>query len=77
MAWMWWLLAPFISTVAGAAVLWLRAHRDARREAGGGRASIERHHALLDTLAARHRPVAMPSTMIPLPDLGDGRPVNG
>lgn len=62
MAWVWWLLAPIVSTAVGAAVIWWRVPAEAGKRLGGTD-SIAEHQALLRALATGPAPEELPVTM--------------
>ncbi len=63
MAWLWWLLAPVASTVAGALVLSARAHREARYSDERTDPMV-RHQQLLSALQRTEPATDLPATMI-------------
>lgn len=63
MAWLWWLLAPVLSTVVGALLLSARAHREARFS-DERTDPMARHQQLLSALQRTERPADLPATMI-------------
>ncbi len=67
MAWVWWLLAPIVSTVAGATVLWWRTRTEGGYRRHGSDA-ISEHQALLRALAAKSATEPLPVTMRVLAD---------
>ena len=64
MAWLWWLLAPVISTLCGALMLMLRARSEAGRRPG--RDGIAEHQALLAALSQRKPDEPVPVTVLVL-----------
>jgi hypothetical protein len=64
MAWMWWLLAPIVSTVAGAGLLWWRAWREPGSTARPAEAMRE-HQAVVRALS-RPSTDPLPVTMLVL-----------
>lgn len=51
MAWMWWLLAPLLSTTAGAALLSWRGRAEARSATLRPGNAVVEHRAMLDALS--------------------------
>jgi len=64
MAWLWWLLAPVISTLLGATLLMLRARSEAGRRPG--RDAIAQHQALLAALGRQNPDEPAPVTVLVL-----------
>jgi hypothetical protein len=62
MMWMYWLLAPVISTVAGAVVIWWRSRSEDRRRSGPSDA-MSQHQALLRALPAGGAAESLPLTV--------------
>jgi hypothetical protein len=62
MAWMWWLLAPVLSTALGASVVWWRGRR-AIGMAGPGQAMAQ-HQQLIRALEQGHPAAEEPVNMV-------------
>jgi hypothetical protein len=62
MAWMWWLLAPVASTVAGAGLLWLRSWCEPGSSSRPA-AAMREHQAVLQALSRLQPAEAAPVTM--------------
>jgi hypothetical protein len=65
MAWLWWLLAPVLSTIAGGVILAARSRREARSTTTRSGA-MNRHEQLMRALQQTARPSEPPATMIVL-----------
>ena len=65
MAWIWWLLAPLASTLAGSGALCWRAAREPG-SARSRRDPMRQHQRLLQSLAAAHPNNPEPVTMLVL-----------
>ena len=64
MAWMWWLLAPVLTTAAGAVCLWWRGQRLARSAGWRTPTAIAEHHAFLEALPQGRAGEPMPLNLV-------------
>ncbi|MDQ2838472.1 MAG: hypothetical protein M3Y89_13835 [Actinomycetota bacterium] len=62
MAWMWWLLAPVVSTVIGATLLWWRARREIGAP-GRVRDAMSEHRSMLAALPQPRADEPVPVTI--------------
>ena len=63
MAWMWWLLAPVLSTGLGAGLLYWRSRREPGSASRAGTAMRE-HQAVLRALSGKQSADPLPMTML-------------
>jgi len=65
MAWLWWLLAPIVTTFLGGLTAWWRSRRSLRRD--DPRRAMAVHRTLLATLAQHESDVEGSVTVVVLP----------
>jgi hypothetical protein len=67
MAWLWWLLAPLVSTVLGASVLLARASREPGTS-GRARDAMGEHRRLMAALGEPSEPAPLTMRVLPYED---------
>jgi hypothetical protein len=65
MAWVWWLMAPVLTTATGASVVWWRGRRALGKTAPSH--AMAQHRQLLRALAQGHPDAAEPVNLVILP----------